>query len=553
MFKTRTIWGVALAAILAWAPQAVAQQSNNGLSLDRFQPSMAGDRFFGVEGGDPGGHALPRLMLLGDYAYRPMTLYRSADDSRIGDVVGNQLILHLSGAVTLWDRLLIGADMPLALLTNGSDLTIDGGSFKAPSGASAGDLRVDLRLRLAGEAKSLASLSVGGHIYFPTGDKGKFTGSGDVHGSPVVILAGEDSSFAYAVNAGVDIQKQKAVAFANPLGTQLTFGGAIGLLLADRMLQIGPEVYGSTVMVGDNSFTKSSTNLEAILGARMRVSEFVFGAGAGPGFTRGVGTPAARVVASIAWVPEPPKPLPPPPPPPPPRPVKKPKPADRDHDGIIDTKDACPDEPGVPNDDPDKNGCPPDRDGDGIIDAKDACPDVKGVPSDDPEQNGCPPDSDGDGIRDDKDACPYEKGVRDDDPSKNGCPRSVRVTATEIVILEQVQFKTGSAVILPASDDLLRQVAAALTEHPEIKKIEIQGHTDNRGGKRYNQRLSERRAASVKKWLIEKGQVDAGRLSSQGYGLSQPIDDNTTAEGRQKNRRVQFRITEKVKKEEVQQ
>jgi outer membrane protein OmpA-like peptidoglycan-associated protein len=207
----------------------------------------------------------------------------------------------------------------------------------------------------------------------------------------------------------------------------------------------------------------------------------------------------------------------------------------------------------VPNDDPDKNGCPPDRDGDGIIDSKDACPDVKGVPSDDPELNGCPPDSDGDGIRDDKDACPYEKGVRDDDPSKNGCPKSVRVTETEIVILEQVQFKTGSAVILPESDDLLRQVAAVLTEHPEIKKLEVQGHTDNRGGKAYNQKLSERRSASVKKWLVERGQIDPDRLSSQGYGLTQPIDDNTTAEGRQKNRRVQFRITEKVKKEEVQQ
>ncbi len=543
MVNIKRICGAALAAFLAWAPQAVAQEAS-GLSLDRFQPSMAGDRFFGVEGGDPGGHALPRLMLLGDYAYRPLSLYAEKDDERLGDLVGNQLLVHLVGGVTLWDRLLIGADMPLTLVNNGDEVN----GFEAPSGAAAGDLRVDLRLRLLGAARSLATLSLGAHVFLPTGDKDKLSGAGDVHGSPVVILAGEDDSFAYALNAGVDIRKKSGLAFAAELGTQLTFGGAVGLLLADRMLQIGPELYGSTVMVGSDSFTKETTNLEGILGARMRVSEFVFGAGAGPGFTRGVGTPALRAVASVAWVPEPRKPLPPPPPPP----VRKVvKPADRDRDRIPDIKDACPDVPGVPSEDPDKNGCPPDRDGDGIIDSRDACPDIKGVASEDPEQNGCPPDTDGDGIRDDKDACPNEKGVADEDPTKNGCPKAVRVTESEIVILEQVQFKTGSAQILPASDDLLTQVAAVLNEHPEIKQIEVQGHTDSRGGKTYNQKLSERRSAAVKKWLVERGQIEAARLESRGYGLTQPIDDNTTDEGRQKNRRVQFRITEKVKKDEV--
>jgi outer membrane protein OmpA-like peptidoglycan-associated protein len=129
----------------------------------------------------------------------------------------------------------------------------------------------------------------------------------------------------------------------------------------------------------------------------------------------------------------------------------------------------------------------------------------------------------------------------------------VRVTEKEIIILEQVQFKTGSHVILPASDDLLTQVATVMAEHPEIKKIEVQGHTDNRGGKKYNQKLSERRAASVVKWLTTRGSVDPSRLTSQGYGMDEPIADNDTPEGRQKNRRVQFKIIEKSssKKSEV--
>jgi outer membrane protein OmpA-like peptidoglycan-associated protein len=260
-----------------------------------------------------------------------------------------------------------------------------------------------------------------------------------------------------------------------------------------------------------------------------------------------LGTPALRGLLSVAYAPAP-APPPPPPPPAPPPPPKPRKPADRDHDGIPDKNDACPDEPGVASDDPAKNGCPPpppDRDGDGIADQDDACPDVKGLANSDPNENGCPPDTDGDGIRDDVDACPNEKGPADSDPQKNGCPRAVRVTQGEIVILEQVQFKTGSAVILPVSDDLLRQVAGVLVEHPEIVKLEVQGHTDSRGSKKYNRKLSQKRADSVMKWLVTFGQIDNGRLSAHGYGPDQPMADNATPEGRQKNRRVQFKIIEK--------
>jgi OOP family OmpA-OmpF porin len=361
-----------------------------------------------------------------------------------------------------------------------------------------------------------------------------------VHGMPALVLSGENDNLAYAVNAGVDLGK-RTDALDQKFSGDMTFGAGIAYLMLDKMLQIGPEVYGSTAMTGTNSFARETTNLEAIAGARLRVGPMVFGLGAGPGITRGVGTPTLRGLASIAYAPLPPKPAPP-------RPVRKPPP-DRDKDGIYDKDDACPDEPGVRSSDPEKNGCPPppaDRDGDGIPDKDDACPDLAGVRSDDPTENGCPPDTDGDGIRDDVDACPREKGKPDPDPQKNGCPGMVRVTEEEIVILEQVQFKTGSAKILPESDELLTQVATVLAEHPEIVKIEVQGHTDSRGGKRYNQRLSERRAAAVVKWLVKQGNVDASRLLSQGYGMDEPIAENDTPEGRQKNRRVQFKIAEKT-------
>ena len=218
-------------------------------------------------------------------------------------------------------------------------------------------------------------------------------------------------------------------------------------------------------------------------------------------------------------------------------------PPDRDGDGIVDADDACPDTAGEANDDPKLNGCPPDRDGDGVLDAEDACPDTPGVKTTDPETNGCPPDTDGDGIRDDVDACPREKGQADPDPKQNGCPKMVRVTESEIVIMQQVQFKTASDEILPASDELLKEVAAVLLEHPEILKVEVQGHTDDRGSDAYNETLSQRRATSVVRWLTEHG-VQASRLTAKGYGEAQPIADNETEEGRQQNRRVQFKILE---------
>jgi len=547
MTKARTKRLVATCVLMA-AAAAAGDVFAQGFTLDRFQPSPAGDRFFDVQGGDPGGELAPRLMILGDYAYRPLVLYRNNGDEKVGTVVSSRLLLHLGGSLSLWNRLWVSANMPLALLTDGQTQSAGDIPVSSPSGFAVGDLRFGLRLRLAGEVGSLASLSIGGYIYVPTGSESKLAGDGKVHAAPSVILSGENDDLAYAVNAGINLRKQSSLQFtetdSTTLGSELTFGAGFAFLFSEKTVQLGPEFYGTTAMVGKDSFAKATTNMEALLGLRIRLGALVFGAAAGPGITQGMGTPTFRAVGSLAYVPLPEKPLPPPPPP---KPRPQP-PRDRDKDGIPDKMDACPDEPGVKTDDPETNGCPPpppDRDGDGILDRDDACPDLKGVKSDDPTQNGCPPDTDGDGIRDDVDACPKEKGKPNEDPTKNGCPTSVRVTEQEIIILDQVQFKTGSAEIKKASDDLLMQVALVLAEHPEILKLEVQGHTDNRGGKKYNLKLSDKRAAAVLKWLVKRGNLDAGRLSSHGYGMEEPIADNDSSEGRQKNRRVQFKILEK--------
>lgn len=476
---------------------------------------------------------------------------------------------------------------PFALVTSGESPSTSGVSVASPSGAAMGDLRFDARVRFLGAARGPVQLAVGGSLFLPTGDEESYAGDGSVRGRPELILSGETRGFAYAAETGVLLRPSTSTA-GTEITDEISLRAAAALLLLERKLQIGPELYGNTTLT--NGFEQGTTNLEAILGAKLRLAVFVLGAGLGPGITRGVGTPTLRALLSFAYAPEPSE--------------KKsdrdrdgvfdeldacpdtfglrsevarlngcpdkdkdgvfdrddacvevkgvktddPKtngcPPDRDGDSFLDADDACPDVAGIAYDDPKKNGCPPDSDGDDIFDPNDACPEVPGVPSDDPNKHGCPADTDGDGITDDKDACPRERGKADPDPKKNGCPTLVRVTDKEIVILQKVEFKTGSDVILPASDELLEQVAAVLREHPEIKLLEIQGHTDNRGGAAYNKGLSQRRAASVLDWLATRGKVGEERLTSKGFGMDAPIADNKTDAGRQTNRRVEFKIME---------
>jgi OmpA-OmpF porin, OOP family len=248
-----------------------------------------------------------------------------------------------------------------------------------------------------------------------------------------------------------------------------------------------------------------------------------------------------------------PKVIPPPPPPAPP--------SDRDKDGVIDDNDKCPDTPGlvkydgcpIPdsdkdgiNDEEDKcptvagmakyQGCPiPDTDKDGINDEEDKCPTVAGVA----RYQGCPvPDGDGDGVNDEEDKCPTVPGVREN----QGCP----VISQEVIkridyAASNIYFITGSAKLDKRSFKGLDEVAKIMAENPETK-LDIDGHTDNVGTDALNQTLSENRAASVKAYLASKG-VDESRLMSTGYGETKPVADNKTAAGRQKNRRVEMKLS----------
>lgn len=118
---------------------------------------------------------------------------------------------------------------------------------------------------------------------------------------------------------------------------------------------------------------------------------------------------------------------------------------------------------------------------------------------------------------------------------------AVEVGKTEIKIKQQIQFALDSSVILPESFGLMNEIADVLIRNPRIKRVEIQGHTDNTGTPEHNKQLSQQRAESVRLWLTQHG-VGGDRLVAAGYGQEKPLVPNVTANNRARNRRVQFQI-----------
>jgi len=229
--------------------------------------------------------------------------------------------------------------------------------------------------------------------------------------------------------------------------------------------------------------------------------------------------------------------------------VEAPPPADpdTDGDGIVDSLDACVVEPEDKDGYLDEDGCPePDNDLDTVVDLNDKCPNEAEDPDSFEDEDGCPdPDNDKDTVLDVQDQCPNEPGSTSVEPL--GCPSNplVVVTDCEVKITQQIHFEYNKDKIRPESFPVLDAVVEVLNKNPDIK-LEVQGHTDNKGGAAYNKNLSNRRSASVKNYLVTHG-ITPARLTSMGYGFDRPIVDNSTEQNRALNRRVQFIRTEGVK------
>ncbi len=241
---------------------------------------------------------------------------------------------------------------------------------------------------------------------------------------------------------------------------------------------------------------------------------------------------------------------------------------DTDGDGVAGAADRCPNEAETVNDFDDTDGCPDagDADGDGRRDDVDTCPDAGEDLDGFMDDDGCPDaDNDSDGLTDDRDRCPTQAGPAenygcpDSDEDGDGvvyrvdvCPnepgatkfdgcktkRRVSLRDGSVIILEPVFFKSDKDQVDRRSFGLLDNVASLLSDHSELS-IQIEGHTDDRDGEDHNKQLSQRRADSVRAYLVGRGIAEA-RLTAAGFGEERPVADNKRSRGRSKNRRVAF-------------
>lgn len=237
-----------------------------------------------------------------------------------------------------------------------------------------------------------------------------------------------------------------------------------------------------------------------------------------------------------------------------------PLPVDRDYDGLYDHEDQCADQGALT-----ASGCPSDSDGDGIVDPVDECPAVSGVeptgcpnldedgdgvpiPVDQcPDQmastpDGCPDqDLDGDGILGAADKCPKKPETRNGFEDEDGCPDEMPEAIQQFTgVIQGINFRQGTAEIEASSFPILDSAVEILAKYPSIR-LEVSGHTSSEGTKERNDELSLERAEAVRSYFVEKS-IDGDRIAARGAGSTEPVADNATKEGREKNRRIEFRI-----------
>jgi len=625
------------------ASRAPGQTANNkGFQINRYEPTNAGEWSFAVE--HPW-YSATRYFAAGitlNYGHNPLVF--GLRDSNGGftfqdAVIAHQLIGHVDLAGSFLDRVLISASLPITLLERGND---GSNGINLVSSVAVGDLRVGAKVRLYGQPyQEPFSLSLGLDVWIPFNsfaDPPPFppqTGDSGVRVLPKLMLGGLARSILWSFTFGFLYRPDQSIGLlppdsGNTIGSEIQFGAAVAYANRALRLAIGPEAVLSTVVTNSKAFQPDYTSLELLLGIHYNIARlFQIGVGGGIGILREPGTPDGRALFRFAYAP-----------------IRDEKPKDRDHDGVIDKDDACPDESGVRTTDPATNGCPPpppdsdrdgvldpqdqcptepmgknpdpekkgcplrdkdgdgvfdpqdqcvdepaganpdpekkgcplrDKDGDGVFDPQDQCVDQPAGPNPDPNKPGCPdkdsdrdgvydakdqckdvpagifpdpakpgcplPDRDRDSVPDPVDACPDKPGAPSPDPKKNGCPGLVEMKNGQIVILRQVFFATGKDTILKKSYVVLDAVVGALKSVPAIKKVAIEGHTDNKGKPELNRELSDRRAKSVMKYLVDHG-IEAGRLDARGFGSERPIADNKTEKGRALNRRTDFRIVD---------
>jgi len=539
--------------------------AGNDIDTQRFKPSLGLHGMIVTDTTDMLEKHDFAIFLYLHYDKAPFIFHRK-DDSTV-NIVDNVIYSDILFSFAILKNLEFGLDLPLSIYTTG-DSEIEGKKLK---NFTIGDIRLGLRFSFLKE--KMVSMGVKLDGYFPTG--GDFNTSGGFNLQPSLITDLKFGDYQLAFNLGYTFKSNDYKGLSIEMSDEIFYN--IGnKFKINNDLSLLLELYGA-FQVSRPFAHKIETPLELLLGANYFIGNFKLTPAVALGLVSGLGTPLYRVILGVGYVPRKdmdndwdkdgilndvdkcprkaedkddfedidgcPDPdndqdgildgddsCP-----------NKPEDIDEfedkdgcpdldnDQDGILDTDDSCPNEPEDKDDFEDENGCPdPDNDQDGVLDADDKCPLVPEDKDDFEDLDGCPdPDNDQDGILDIKDQCPNKPENYNGNKDKDGCPDKgkalvqVDIKTNKIRIMKKVYFRTASHKIMKKSYKLLNIVANTLKAYPGIKKVRVEGHTDDRGRDSYNKALSDRRAKSVMKYLIKKG-IDPARLIYKGYGEESP-------------------------------
>ncbi len=513
-------------------------------------------------------------LVLVDAAGNRVSPTSGADGDQGDALVDSRLTAHAQVGMGFTRFASLTLDVPFVLSQaawNEAQLGNLGGA-RAVDSAALGDLVIAPKFAVLDPAESAIGIALVVPVGVPTGPGTDYIGAGGVTASPTLALEkanGNVHTRRYtlrgAVNLGYDVVPTSRIHDAR-LGSGFAWAAAAGWHPASA-IELTMEAHGRA------GGTAASSPAEALIGAQTYLGKWaLLRVAGGTGIMGGVGAPDYRVVAGFAVAPS-----------------LDPAGRDTDDDGMSDGRDRCPNDsedvdnfedadgcpdrdndadgredgvdtcPNDPEDDDgymDNDGCPdPDNDKDGVADMSDRCPDQAETMNGNEDEDGCPDDqpsadSDGDTFADNIDRCPYDPEDLNQFEDDDGCPDErlknarVVISGSSIKIKDVINFDPGKSIILPSSFALVDEIALVISQHPELKKVRVEGHTDNKGDPLKNLKLSQSRAEAVVKYLVGKG-IAADRLDAAGFGEMRPIADNKTEDGRAQNRRVEFIIVDR--------
>lgn len=529
-------------------------------------------------------HALASL----HYTRKALRFINSSGDTRqVQTVLGDLWMLDVGGSYG-YGSWIFEAGLPTAVVVRGGGPPLS--QTAAPQAPAFGDLRLGVRRHLLKLDPGAGVLDLGVRLGYalPTAAAGSWLGGSGTEVDAAALATWAMGPWLVAMDAGVRLQAREALTVqavdpatglgALDKGKPVTFealsSGSVALLralvgrsLLEGRLRLRAEAQYRLAIAADVTRDQDLFELHGDADWALGRGVWRVFAGGGTATTSSWGSAQARLQVGLRFTPG----L---------------LPSDRDADGIDDRDDRCPDKAEDRDGYEDGDGCPElDNDGDGVPDSRDRCPlvaeDLDGVD----DADGCPdPDNDGDGVLDARDRCPTVAEDRDQHEDADGCPdpdndkdgiadvddlcpdKAENINGFEdqdgcpdvapppLVIRQddrlrpsgRITFDFGTVNVSATSRLLLDAVAAWLKQHPEVKALQVEGHTDDNGKHEALVTLSLQRAEAVKAHLLAAGALDEARILARGFGDDRPVAPNDTLEGRTRNRRIDLVLLDKL-------